>query len=104
MITANGVYLDIKESTFSYSYLDFKFYFSSEFNKTRFITKLKTYINEEESKIKNRYQISKINLHLFFAVALYLKIEKRGFKIIDIINDIVYYEKEDIKFIVKTKE
>lgn len=104
MITRRGIYLNINESTFSINYKDFKFYFSSMFNKNRFENKLKDYINTESSKIKNKFQIDKINLNLFFAIVFYTKIEKRGFKIFDIIHNKLYYDKEDIEFIVKIKE
>ena len=104
MITQRGIYLDIKESTFRVNYLDYNFYFSSKFNQNRFKEKVETYVKTEENKIKNRYQINKINLKLFFAVVFYVKIEKRGFRIFDILHNKLYYEKEDIKFIIKIKE
>lgn len=105
MITQAGVYLDIDESDI---YLIFgnnlKFYFSSKFNINRFREKVGNYIDVELSKIKNKYQITDIDLKLFFAIVFYTKIEKRGFKIIDLDKDILYHKKEDIKFIIKIKE
>ena len=108
MKTYGGIYLNLDETEFIYRYSDnkncFDFYFPSEFNSSRFKTKIKDYLKQEESKIKNRYQINRINLDLFFAIVLYIKIEKRGFKIFDLSNNIEYNKKEDIEFIVKIKE
>lgn len=108
MKTQRGIYLNLDETEFVYRYFEnknyFDFYFSSEFNLSRFKLKIKDYLNLEESKIKNRFQIDKIDLELFFAIVLYTKIEKRGFKIFDLSNNIEYNKKEDIEFIVKIKE
>lgn len=108
MKTTRGVYLNLEESTFTFRYIDnknnYEFYFSSLFNITRYKCKFKEYLNSEESKIKNRYQIDKIDLKLFFAIVLYNKIEKRGFRIIDLSKNIEYNKKEDIELIVKIKE
>lgn len=104
MQTQRGIYLNINESKISSNYDNYKFFFSSLFNKNRFDEKLKDYIEIEESKIKNKYQINKIKLDLFFALSLYTKIEKRGFKIVDNKRFKIYYKKEDIKFIIKVEE
>lgn len=104
MITQRGIYIDIEESTYFTLYNNYKFFFSSLFNKGRFDKNIEDYIKLEESKIKNKYQINKINLDLFFAIALYTKIEKRGFKIVDNKRFKLYYKKEDIQFIVKIEE
>lgn len=86
MKTAKGVYLNISESDIFYSYSGFDFYFSSNFNKRRFIENIQNYINIETARIQNKYDVN-ITLTIFLAVALYKKIEKRGFKIISKINE-----------------
>ena len=78
MKTKNGIELNLKESNYTYNYKGFLFYFSSEFYKQKFIEKINSYINEEQLKINAKYQV-KIDLEMFFAIALYRKIEKRGF-------------------------
>ena len=104
MQTYRGVYLDIKESDIYGVYENYKFFFSSLFNKNRFINRLNEYITLENTKIKNKYKIDKINLDLFFAIVFYTKIEKRGFKIVDMKRFKIYDKKEDIEFIIKIKE
>ena len=79
------VVLNIHESNYSYSFGGFIFYFSSNFYKEKFEREVLKYIDEEELKIKNKYKID-ISIGLYLAIALYRKIEKRGFRIFDNIN------------------
>jgi hypothetical protein len=74
------VYNDINDSTY---YLDVgkaRLYFSSEFNKTRFLKNYSLYTLEECKKIENKYHV-KINANYYLLFAFYKKIEKRGFRI-----------------------
>ena len=74
------VYNDINDSTY---YLDVgkaRLYFSSEFNKTRFLNNYFIYVQEECKKIENKYHV-KINANYYLLFAFYKKIEKRGFRI-----------------------
>ena len=74
------VYNDINDSTY---YLDVgkaRLYFSSEFNKTRFLKNYSIYAQEECKKIENKYHV-KINANYYLLFAFYKKIEKRGFRI-----------------------
>ena len=74
------VYNDINDSTY---YLDVgkaRLYFSSEFNKTRFLKNYSIYVEEECKKIENKYHV-KINANYYLLFAFYKKIEKRGFRI-----------------------
>lgn len=85
MKTVKGVYLNINESDIFYSFHEFEFYFSSEFNKTRFINNIDNYVNMETLRIENKYNVD-IDLGIYLAVAFYKKIEKRGFKILSKID------------------
>lgn len=76
------VYNDINNSPFCFMTHGINFYFSSSFNKERFLRSYEQYILEENIKIKNKYHVN-IKLDTYLLVALYKKIEKRGFKIED---------------------
>lgn len=74
------VYNDINDSTF---YLDVgkaRLFFSSEFNKQRFLDRYKDYILEETKKLEKKYNV-KIVANYYLMFAIYKKIEKRGFRV-----------------------
>lgn len=83
MQTVNGIELNLKESKFYYDFLGFRFYFSSQFYKEKFINECKTYVEVESLKIASKYKIP-IVINRYLSIALYKKIEKRGFRVIDI--------------------
>ena len=74
------VYQNIKETVFNYEIYDLCFHFSSLFNRSRFEENVKTYVNLEEMKIINKYQLQ-IDIKKYLAIAFYKKIERRGFYI-----------------------
>lgn len=74
----NQVYQDITQSDITYEVDDIVFYFSSLFNKNRFIKKYEFYVKEEENKIINKFHFN-INLRRYLLLSLYNKIEIRGF-------------------------
>ena len=82
MVTSRGVYHDISESIYSFTYLDFVFYFSSELYKNKFKKEVESYVKNETKKLEVFYKL-KNEFSIFFAISLYKKIEKRGFRIID---------------------
>lgn len=74
------VYNDINDSTY---YLDVgkaRLFFSSEFNKSRFLANYNYYIKEETCKLEKKYHV-KIVANYYLMFAFYKKIEKRGFRI-----------------------
>lgn len=83
MKTVNGVYLDINESDYIYELDGVAYYFSSEFNLNRFKDKVIDYVNNETMKLKNKYRVN-CNFDLFFQIAFYKKIEKRGYKVVEL--------------------
>ena len=85
------VYNDINKSTFSYNVDELEFYFSSEFNKSRFIKGYKNFIDEEIKKLENKYHVN-IKFEIVLLIAYYKKIEKRGFKIKNTVNNRVYID------------
>ena len=76
------VILDLDNSNFKASYKGLTYVFSSECNKLKFENRIEDYIKQETLKIKSMYSQLNINFDLFLSIALYKKIEKRGFKII----------------------
>lgn len=90
-----NVYNIIEESPIYFEKGGIQFYFSSEFNLRRFKDSYKDYIKEENRKINNRYKIY-VDLTYPLMLSLYVKIEKRGFKVFDtnlnllLINDIKF--------------
>lgn len=95
MQTQNGIELNLQESKYKHEYNNFIFYFSSKSYLEKFKKNLSEYILMESYKIKNKYNIH-INFSLFLAVALYKKIEKRGFRIIH--KDMGYIISENTVF------
>lgn len=86
MKTVNGVYLDINESDYIYELDGVAYYFSSEFNKNRFKDKVIDYVNNETMKLKNKYKVN-CNFDLFFQLSFYKRIEKRGYKVVELSNN-----------------
>ena len=79
MKTKNGIELNLKESDYKFEFYNAVFYFSSKFYLDNFKNLLEDYIEIEQTKIINKYKVE-INLKLYLAIALYKKIEKRGFR------------------------
>lgn len=77
------VYLNVEESDIFYRFQNYKFYFSSEATRDRYIRKLEEYIKAETDKFIIKYGIlvEKESFYISFAFILYSKTEKRGFKV-----------------------
>lgn len=84
--TVRGIYLNIKESDYSYNFKGLTFYFSSKKYLEKFKKTVKTYLENEIYKIKIKYNIN-ISIDLFIIISYYKKIEKRGFRIYDNLNE-----------------
>lgn len=82
MKTKRGIYLNLKESEYTFSIDGLTFFFSSKLYCEKFKNNLMNYIQNETYKLSQRYNV-KINFDLFFMISLYKKIEKRGFYIIE---------------------
>lgn len=78
MKRSEKIYYDLNESTEVVELLDTKFYFSSSFNKNRFLRGYESYIKEEEDKLIAKYGLN-ISIRYYLLIAYYKKIEKRGF-------------------------
>lgn len=81
MKRSEKIYYDLTESTEFVELVDTRFYFSSSFNKDRFLSGYESYIKEEEDKIISKYNV-KIRVKFYLLISYYLKIEKRGFYIL----------------------
>lgn len=82
MRRSEKIYHDLTESNEFVELLESRFYFSSSFNKERFLNGYQEYIKEEEDKIKAKYGIN-ISMKYYLLMAFYMKIEKRGFYIVN---------------------
>ena len=80
MRRSEKIFYDLTESNEYVELLNTKFYFSSSFNKDRFLKGYQTFIKEEEDKIIAKYGVA-ISLRYYLLIAYYLRIEKRGFYI-----------------------
>ena len=81
MKTYRGVYYNLKESEFTYTYENLTFYFSSVFNLTRFIKRYPALISDELLKLKAKYDCI-IYADYIVILHLYKKLEKRGFYVL----------------------
>ena len=80
MRRSEKIYYDLTESNEYVELLNTRFYFSSSFNKERFLSGYQAYIKEEEDKIISKYNV-KISIRFYLLIAYYIRIEKRGFYI-----------------------
>lgn len=80
MKTYYGTYLDIDESDIFCIYDNYKLYFNSEYIKNKYVREVDDYVYIEECKIKGRYNFD-IDLHNYFAIVFYKKIQKKGFRV-----------------------
>lgn len=83
--TIKGICLNLNESEYFFKYKGLIFYFSSEFYKKKFTEEITNYIETETFKLQVKYNIN-VNFDLLFMLALYKKIEKRGFRVYDELN------------------
>lgn len=82
----NRVEYDLTNSEYYAKVDKYIFYFSSEFNKNRF---LEGYINfsiNETNKLKARYHVG-ISINDYLLIVFYKKIEKRGFRVLTYCED-----------------
>lgn len=82
MKTIKGIELDLTQTEYIVSIYGYSFYFSSKFYKEKFEREMKNFSEMETQKIRVKNKI-KISMELYFLFALYKKIEKRGFRIVN---------------------
>lgn len=80
MLTINGIYTDINESTYDYQVDNLKFYFSSTVYRDKFATRYENFYKEEQNKLELKFNC-KIECKELMLMKLYTMIEKRGFRI-----------------------
>lgn len=81
-MTKAGIYLNLDESKYKVKKFGLTFYFSSMLYKEKFAKNVDKYVETENIKLANKTECV-INFSKLFAISLYNKVEKRGFKIID---------------------
>lgn len=98
MRTARGIYLDIKESTIWYKVGKYKFYFSSNYYRRKFINSVENLIKVEKRKLELRFHIDILDED-FLLLYVYSKIETRGFYIYDIAKKVYIENLPDLKLV-----
>ena len=83
MKSKRGVYLDIFESDYYYDLDGVRYYFSSKLYLNKFKDNVINYVNENSIKLKLRYKIN-LNFDLFLTLSYYRKVEKRGFRVVEL--------------------
>lgn len=78
--TANGVFLDISDSDIFYHVFDYKFYFSSNFYRKKFIDNVEEYVKKETKKLEVRYKAHFVHCEALYFL-YYSQVEKRGFRV-----------------------
>ena len=85
-MTDNVIYYDINKSPYKFETIYFTFYFSSQFYLNKFKTNYYNYVTDEQNKLKVKLKNS-VNFIKIFSLDYYKKVEKRGFRVYDKIND-----------------
>lgn len=85
MLTERGICLNLNESEYKLTLEGITFYFSSKVYLEKFKNKVKEFISIETAKIYVKYKIN-LNLDIYFMIAFYKRIEKRGFRVFDEVN------------------
>lgn len=86
MKSKRGVYLDIFESDYYYDLDGVRYYFSSQLYLNKFKDNVINYVNENSIKLKLRYKIN-LNFDLFLTLSYYRKVEKRGFRVVELSSE-----------------
>lgn len=77
MRRSEKIFYNLKESTEYVELLETRFFFSSSFNKERFLKGYETFVKEEKEKIEARYNVE-VKMDFALIMSYYGKIEKRG--------------------------
>lgn len=81
MRVSKNLYYDINESDLYTNFKEMIFYFSSDKNKERFDNGILDYVKQEQDKILCKYHII-CDVSKMLALAFYMRIEKRGFRVL----------------------
>lgn len=80
MKTIRGIYYDLNESDYTFSYDKLTFYFSSRCYLEKFKNLYVNYIKQETLKLSSKYKCIVYGNEMIL-LSLYKNIEKRGFKV-----------------------
>ena len=80
MLTINGIFTDIYESTYDYKVDNMRFYFSSQVYRDKFAKRYENFWLEEQKKLELKYNAN-IKCKPLMLMKLYTMIEKRGFRV-----------------------
>lgn len=81
MKTTRGIYNNLEESEYTYNFEGLTFYFSSQKYQEKFKNNVKEYVVNERLKNYVKYKVQN-SFEIYYSIAYYKKIEKRGFRII----------------------
>ena len=80
MLTINGIFTDINESTYNYKVDNMVFYFTSTVYRDKFAARYQNFWLEEQKKLEVKFGCN-INCKPLMLMKLYTSIEKRGFRV-----------------------
>ena len=80
MLTINGIFTDIYESTYNYKVDNMVFYFTSTVYRDKFAARYENFWLEEQKKLEVKFGCN-INCKPLMLMKLYTSIEKRGFRV-----------------------
>lgn len=80
MLTINGIFTDINESTYNYKVDNMVFYFTSTVYRDKFAARYENFWLEEQKKLEVKFGCN-INCKPLMLMKLYTSIEKRGFRV-----------------------
>ena len=80
MRTYRGIYYDLQESVYTFSYDSLTFYFSSKYYLEKFKEMYANYLRQETLKLSSKYKCCIYGDEMIL-ISLYKTIEKRGFRV-----------------------
>lgn len=99
--TRGGVYHNLEYSTYFYIIDDITFYFSSEYNRNRFVRDYKKERLKIDKSLSNRFDVD-INTSILADLRLYRDVEKRGFHVLKG-GEVLCEENLELDIVLETK-
>ena len=94
MKTERGIELDLNTSEFVFTCNGLRLYFSSKLYMEKFAREIQNWLDIEKRKLEVKYRCN-LMLTPVLIIALYKRIEKRGFKVYDTLRNKEVEENEE---------